>query len=270
MSSIIINANNITDSVNNSTFQIDFDRSVDLTNKSIALLSASLYFSWRNITTDNNTFSYIWIDDVEYSVVLPIGLYEVSDILSYFQYVMSQNGHIMTNTETSEVIYFIDFVVSNTKYSIDILTYPVPTALPDGYSATFTFPASAKNPILKLPSQINYIFGYAEDFQTDSASEIKIYNSSLAPNVSPDSTVLLVCDEVFNQFSNLGVLYAITPSVGIGSLITDKPSFPIYSALKSGMFNRLTFRILSSKTYRPIQIIDPEIHFICSIKEKDK
>ena len=155
MSSIILNANNITDTVNNSTFQVDFDRSVDLTNKSIALLSASLYFSWRNITTDNNTFSYIWIDDIEYSVVLPIGLYEVSDILSYFQYVMTQNGHIMTNTESSDVIYFIDLVVSNTLYSIDILTYPVPTTLPDGYSSSITFPDEAKNPILKLPANIN-------------------------------------------------------------------------------------------------------------------
>lgn len=45
MSSIIVNANNITDSVNNSTFQVDFDRSVDFTGKHIALLSASLYFS---------------------------------------------------------------------------------------------------------------------------------------------------------------------------------------------------------------------------------
>ena len=98
MSSIIVNANNITDTVNNSTFQVDFDRSVETTGKHIALLSASLYFSWRNITTSNNTFSYIWIDDVEYSVTLPVGFYEVSDILSYFQYVMKINGHIMTNT----------------------------------------------------------------------------------------------------------------------------------------------------------------------------
>ena len=270
MSSIIINANNITDTVNNSTFQLNFDRSVDFTNKSIALLSASLYFSWRNITTDNNKFSYIWIDDVEYSVELPLGLYEVSDILSYFQYVMSQNGHVMTNTESSESVYFIDLVVSNTLYSIDILTYPVPTALPDGYSATFTFPVTAKNPVLKLPSAINDIFGYEADFQTDSASEIKIYNSTKAPNVSPDSTVLLVCDQVSSEYSNLGVLYAITPSVGIGSLITDKPSFPIYSSLKTGTFNQLTFRILSSKTYQPVQIVDPEIHMIFSIKEKAK
>ena len=36
MSSIIINANNITDTVNNSTFQLNFDRSVDFTYKSIA------------------------------------------------------------------------------------------------------------------------------------------------------------------------------------------------------------------------------------------
>jgi hypothetical protein len=269
MSSIIINANNITDTINNSTFQVNFDRSVDLTNKSIALLSASLYFSWRNITTDNNKFSYIWIDDIEYSVVLPVGFYEVSDILSYFQYVMSQNGHIMTNTETSEIIYFIDLVVSNTLYSVDILTYPVPTSLPDGYSSSITFPATAKNPILKLPANINYIFGYEEDFQTDSASEIKIYNSTIAPNVSPDSTVLLVCDQVYNEYANIGILYAITPSVGIGSLITDKPSFPLYSSLKSGLFNQLTFRILSSKTFRPIEIIDPEINFIFSIKNKE-
>ena len=116
--------------------------------------------------------------------------------------------------------------------------YPVPTSVPDGYTASFTFPATAKNPILKLPANINYIFGYEEDFQTDSASEIKTYNSTLAPNVSPDSTVLLVCDQVSNPYANLGVLYAITPSVGIGSLITDRPSFPIYSSLKAGTFSQ--------------------------------
>ena len=33
MSSIIINANNITDTVRNSTFQVDFERSVNLTDK---------------------------------------------------------------------------------------------------------------------------------------------------------------------------------------------------------------------------------------------
>ena len=84
MSSLIINANNITDTTTNSTFQVDFDRTINLVDKHISLTSASLYFSWRNITTSNNKFSYIWIDDIIYSVELPIGLYEISDIKSYF------------------------------------------------------------------------------------------------------------------------------------------------------------------------------------------
>jgi len=139
MSSIIINANNITNSVTNSAFQVDFERVVNLVDKHISLASASLYFSWRNITTQNNKFSYTWIDDIAYDVEIPIGLYDISDIRSYFQFVMSQNNHVMTNTETGSTIYFIDFVVSNTNYSIDILTYPVPASLFTGYTSSITF-----------------------------------------------------------------------------------------------------------------------------------
>ena len=152
MSSIILNSTNIIDKINNSTFQIDFERSVSLQDKNIALTSASLYFSWRNITSSNNTFSYIWIDDINYSVELPIGFYEITDIRTYFQYVMTQNGHIMVNTETNSTIYFIDVLVNNTKYSIDIITYPVPTTLPEVFTSSITFPSVAKNPRLKLPS----------------------------------------------------------------------------------------------------------------------
>ena len=43
MSSIIINSTHITDTINNSTFEIEFERSIDLNNKHIALTSATLY-----------------------------------------------------------------------------------------------------------------------------------------------------------------------------------------------------------------------------------
>jgi hypothetical protein len=49
----------------------------------------------------------------------------------------------------------MDVLVNNTKYSIDIITYPVPTALPEGFTSTITFPIVAKNPRLKLPSGMN-------------------------------------------------------------------------------------------------------------------
>ena len=80
MSSIIVNSTHIIDSINNSSFQIDFEPSIMLQDKNIALTSASLYFSWRNITSSNNKFSYTWIDDIDYSVELLIGFYEITDI----------------------------------------------------------------------------------------------------------------------------------------------------------------------------------------------
>jgi hypothetical protein len=179
---------------------------------------------------------------------------------------MTKNGHVMTNTETSSTIYFIDVLVNATKYSINIVTYPVPTIVPEGFTSSITFPSVAKNPRLKLPSGMSDIFGYDVDFTTNAGSEIQTYNSTKAPNVSPDSSVLLVCDQVNNEFLNLGILYAISPSVSIGTLIIDRPSQPIYSKLKNGSNNSLTFRILSSKTFRHIEILDSEINFIFSIK----
>ena len=139
----------------------------------------------------------------------------------------------MTNAKTDSTIFFIDMLVNNTKYSIDIITYPVPTALPEGFTSSIIFPSVAKNPRLKLPSGMNDIFGYDVDFATNAGSEIQTYNSTKAPNVSPGSSVLLVCDQVNNEFSNLGILYAISPSVSIGSLNIDRPSQPIYSKLKN-------------------------------------
>ena len=75
---------------------------------------------------------------------------------------MTKNNHSMTNAETDSTIIFIDMLVNNTKYSIDIITYPVPTALPEGFTSSITFPSVAKNPRLKLPSGMSDIFGYDE------------------------------------------------------------------------------------------------------------
>jgi hypothetical protein len=91
-------------------------------------------------------------------------------------------------------------VVSNILSSIYIITYPIRTSLSDGFTSSIIFPIIAKNPILKLPSGINDILGYDDNFQTDAGGELQTYNSTKAPNVSPDSSVLIVCDLVQNSF----------------------------------------------------------------------
>ena len=86
---------------------------------------------------------------------------------------MSINNHVMTNTDTGSIIYFIDLVINNTLYSIDILTYPVPTSLPDGFNFLIIFSSVAKNPNFKLPSGINDILGYNASFQLMLAVKFK-------------------------------------------------------------------------------------------------
>jgi hypothetical protein len=56
---------------------------------------------------------------------------------------------------------------------------------------------------LKLPAGMSDIFGYDVDFTTDAGGEIQTYNSTKALNVSPDSSVLLVCDQVNDEFKIL-------------------------------------------------------------------
>ena len=79
-------------------------------------------------------------------------------------------------TKLVVLLFFIYLVVFNTLYFIDNLKYPIPTSLPNGFTSSIIFPSVPKNPILKIPSGINDMLGYDIHFQTDTASEIKIYN----------------------------------------------------------------------------------------------
>jgi len=103
-------------------------------------------------------------------------------------------------TKLVVLLFFIYLVVFNTLYFIDNLKYPIPTSLPNGFTSSIIFPSVAKTPILKIPSGLSDILGYNANFQIDAAFEIKTYNSQKAPNASPDSSVLIVCDQFKNNF----------------------------------------------------------------------
>lgn len=269
-SQILVNSTHITDTVNNSTFKVQFDRAVDLTDKTIALSGLSLYYSWRNITSKNNVIKYVWSDNVEYTITLPEGFYEVSDIYSYCRFIMTKNNHYLIDSN-SDYVYYFEMSVNNTSYSIDILTYPIPSTLPEGYSAPpgFTFASNILNPIVKLPYGMSEILGYSSNFETSQnvdGNTILQYQSTQAPNVNPNNSIMIVCDEVSNEFESIGVMYALAPSVSIGSLIDEKVSSPLYLKIKSGRYDSLTFRILNAKTYEPMEIYDSEISMRMSIK----
>ena len=111
-------------------------------------------------------------------------------------------------------------------------------------------------------------------FETNFTTGTKIitspstYQSTKPPNVNPNNSLLLVCDQVYNELSSLGVLYSVVPSGQIGSLFVDRPNHPIYLKIKDGFRDRLTFRLLDATTFLPVEIFDPQINLLFSIKNK--
>ena len=125
---------------------------------------------------------------------------------------------------------------------------------------------------IEINSKLNEILGFPANFDSKflQSNIPKVHYSTQAPNVNPNSSLTLICDEAQNDFFGLGVLYSTVPQVSIGSLFTERPAYPIYLEYKHGTFMSLTFRLVNRTTLMPIQIIDPEINFIFSIKSNKK
>ena len=277
-STIIINSKNITND-NNSNFTYNIDRNIDFTNKEIALASATLYYSWRNITEGNNIFEYKFPNDASFTrIIIPPGFYEISDLNDYIHEQMKVNNHYAISDNFD--IFFIDIVVNPTLYAVQINVFPVRTQTGMNNSdieanniiiqytpPTFTGSNTGIYPIIRIPSKLNEILGFTDNYQSSSSyvetsnpNNVPIsYLSQYAPNVNPNSTLSIICDQATNEFKSLGVLYALSPSVKIGSLITEKPSELIYLPLKYGMFNYLSFRLINTQTDEQMVIQDPNI-----------
>ena len=125
---------------------------------------------------------------------------------------------------------------------------------------------------MKIDSKHTEILGFPANFNIgfSTSNTPNVYSSTQAPNVNPNSSLTLICDEAQNDFSSLGVLYSIVPQVSIGSIFTDRSSYPIYLDCKHGTFSSLTLRLVNSDTLMPIEILDPNICFIFSIKKHKK
>ena len=89
MNTVVLNSNNIVAGTNNSTLLYNFPNSVKFTNHQVAVQSVNMYYSWQNINSTslkNNTFTYTWVvagTTTTYTVTIPNGLYEITDINNY-------------------------------------------------------------------------------------------------------------------------------------------------------------------------------------------
>jgi len=294
MRTLIFNSSNIVPDGQNNKLIYKFPNSVVFKDSYISLSQAQMYYSWFNISKqlNNNTFSYVWINgagvQTTYTIIIPDGLYEVSTINQLLQFTFIQNGHYLVNANGQNV-YYAEILLNASRYAVQINTFLFPTALPGGYTnpALVPFPPQSFNPSIILPPNINLILGYTANFTTNInlnnayvpptsnyvsklANGTLSYISTLAPEVQPNSCIILSISNIDNQYAQpTGTCYTIVPSVAIGEVINERPVNYIWNKLIPGTYNQISIALLGS-TLQPIQIQDPAMTFVFVIKNAEE
>ena len=176
--------------------------------KVIALSNLNIYYTWKNVKSsyNNNNFKIstpIWSDEFE----LPDGLYSVSDIQSYFEYILKKYGEDID--EPSAEIY-----VNKTENRITF-------KIEKGHSYEFLTPETMK----LLGSTKNKIS--------------KDKNGANVPHFEITEVVLVHCKIVNNDYQQESrVLYTFVPNKPFGSLLEISTVSTIWEYVEIGV--RLT------------------------------
>lgn len=285
---IVLNQSNVVPDGNNNSLVYKFPNSVSFPNHEIAIQNITMYYAWENINSsplNNNTFSYSWVSGgvtTTYNIVVPNGLYEVTDLNFYLQYIMILNGTYLINTAGANV-YYAEFLVNPNRYAVQINTFPVPTALPVGWSVPVANPASGTagwvgfplvtfNPSLIIPNNMNKILGFTNPvpFVTSLNSGVGTnlsYISNTAPQVQPNSSIYFAISNIANKYAiPNSIIYSISPSVAFGEQIRETPPQFAWNKLLSGTYNELRLQILGID-YQPITLLDPNMTIVLVIRD---
>ena len=309
---LVLNQSNLVQDGQNNKLVYRFPNSVNLTNKYIAVSQINMYYSWFNITQafSNNTLSYTWTSGAvttTYQIVIPDGLYEVTEINSYCQFVMVSNGTYYTDGSFN--YYPFQFIVNPTRYSIQLNTFIMPTAAQAAAGGltignpSQSFPTTVQNPVVTLPAGFSSIVGYTAGFATNanlnntyappvpstkaqnyvtkvsnggnSASATApigtlSYLSDLSPNVQPNNSVLFSISNINNPYAQpSSIIYSVSPSVLVGEVIQDRPPNFMWNKLIDGTYNQLQLNILGTNL-QPLIINDPNMTILLTIRDKDE
>ena len=164
----------------------------------IALSNLSIYYTWKNIKNSYNNnkfkkFAPAWNDKFE----LPDGLYSVSDIQDYFEYILNKHGK---NTDKPSVQIYVNKIEKRVKFKIK-----------NGYTLELTTP---------------------ETMELLESTENKITKEKYGENVlnvEITEVVLVHCDLVNNDYQQHSrVLYTFVPNKPFGSLLEISPTNHIF------------------------------------------
>jgi hypothetical protein len=294
---LVLNQSNIIPDGQNNKLRYRFPNSVNLKDKFIAVSSISMYYSWDNITAlqMNNTIRYTWTvgtTTTTYTITIPDGLYEISEINFFIQFTLIAAGHYWQNG-TGDNLYPFEIVVNPTRYAIQLNTYLVPIIA----SSTVIFPSNwpgaatqTYNPVVSFPARFNEVVGYPTTFSSNpnvnnagtavttpqNNYEAKnslgtfSYLSNSAPQVQPNNNVLLALTGINNPYSQpSSIIYSLNPAVGAGQQISERPPNFMWNKIIDGMYNELVLTFLGTNL-APLIIKDPNMTILLTIRDRDE
>ena len=277
-STITFTQRNIVPNSNNNTLIYQFPSSVNFQDHSVAVAQVNMFYSWTNINAtplNNNKFSYTWkigsSAPTTYNVVIPDGIYEITDLNNFLQFTMIANGTYYVNADGLNV-YYIEFLLNPTLYAVQINTYPQITALPTGWTnpGGLTLSSTNINPTITLPGNFSSILGFTDGYTTPQpavAGTIFSVLSQVAPQVQPNPSLFLTMNCIQNVYAiPSSIIYAITPITATGTQIADRPYQYSWNKLLSGTYNQLRIQLLGTDL-GGINILDPNMTIILLIRD---
>ena len=258
-----------TNNINQNQFKVNLANTTDLSSFDVSVGQAFVYNSWNNVSSNfnNNTFTLTIPTSgapVVANITIPNGGYNISDLNNYLQYWFITNGYYLTSTATGLNQYFAAFELSPTSYSVQLITYPLPTSLPAGFtSGGMTFPVAVNQhyQLTVLPNNFRDLIGFNAGTYPSIPTLVgtQTKQSDYAPNVATVSVVqmrLSCCNSPFSDNSQLLHTFA-SSGVAFGALIDAGSSYD-QRVPCTGSHRDLTLT-LTDQLGRPLELIDKNI-----------
>lgn len=245
----------------------------------VALQSLSIYYSWPNITVqnNNNTFTILWLGGQAFTVTIPDGFYTIAEINSYLQSIMVENNLYLI-ASNGDFVYFLEITTNQALYAVQLNCFAIPTEA-QATALGYTHPAgwtgypvgSAKTPQFVIPStNIRNIFGInAGTYPAAVQSTVYSKASDFTPQVSPVSSVYMLVNLVNNRFGlPNNIIYNFSPNVSYGSQINVIPPTLVYSKIQQGSYDSISVQFVD-QNFQALNILDSNVSILLSIHEPD-
>ena len=181
---LVLNQTNIVQDGQNNKLVYRFPNTINLKDKYIAVSSVSMFYSWFNIASrySNNYITYEWYAGSNpasatptiYTINIPDGLYEISELNNLIQFNCISNGTYYINTSSGDYVYPFEIGINTTRYAVQLNTFKIPLALPAGYGPPPTPPVggllpitNTYNTVVTFPANFNIIVGYTANFKSN-------------------------------------------------------------------------------------------------------